>query len=98
MRDEAIQVTVTFLGLLRDQMGRPRLELELPAGSTYRDLLDALAPVAEARLCEWAWDRERREFSDRVKVSHGRTLAALDPVLPLADGEELIVFPPVAGG
>ena len=29
--EQGIHVTVTFLGLLRDQMGAPRLELRLPS-------------------------------------------------------------------
>ena len=45
-----MQVTVSFLGVLRDQVGAPSLVVELPAAATYRDLLDSVAPSLEAKL------------------------------------------------
>ena len=63
MHQHGLHVTVTFLGLLRDQVGVSRLELTLPPGARARDLLDALAPHVEGRLSDWAWDSAKREFS-----------------------------------
>jgi molybdopterin converting factor small subunit len=94
--EKTVRVTVTFLGLLRDQMGAPRLELDLPAPARLDDLVEALAPHVEGRLGEWAWDRGQRRFTSRVSLARGATW--VDKQESLADGEEIIVFPPMAGG
>ena len=94
--EQAIHVTVTFLGLLRDQMGAPRLELHLPSGSRLEDLLRALVPEVEGRLGNWAWDSDTHSFTSRVTVARGRSV--VDKEGGLVDGEEIIVFPPMAGG
>lgn len=98
MADGMINITVTFLGLLRDQMGSHKLELRLSDPARYQDLLDSLAPLAGKRLGDWAWDRKAGAFTDRVKVSRGSAIGSLGPDSQLFDGEEIIVFPPVAGG
>jgi len=89
-------VTVTFLGLVRDQMGAPRLEVSVPKGSAMEQLLQALAPVVEDKLGDWAWDRKGRCFTSRVTVA--RVSPVADKGDPLMEGEEVIVFPPMAGG
>jgi len=98
VRDRSLRIRVTFLGLARDQVGRNALELELHAGATFGDLLNALAPHLDGKLGGWAWDSARREFSQRVKVSRSSVLGSWGPDSPLTDGEEVIVFPPMAGG
>ena len=95
---ESVRVLVTFLGILRDQFGEPSIEFTLPQGATLRDLLDALAPQAEQRLTDWAWDRARKTFADRVMVSRNMTAGPRDETALLADGDEILVFPPLAGG
>jgi molybdopterin converting factor small subunit len=94
--EEAIHLTVTFLGLLRDQIGAPRLEFYLPSGSRLEDLLRVLVPEVEGRLGDWAWDSEKHCFTSRVTVARGRSV--IDKEGGLVDGEEIIVFPPMAGG
>lgn len=93
-----IHVSVAFLGLLRDQVGARTIDLELSHTATYRDLLDALAPLVGEKLGEWAWDRDEKEFTKRVVVSRGSSIATWDGQSKLIDGEEIVVFPPVAGG
>jgi molybdopterin converting factor small subunit len=94
--EQGIRVTVTFLGLLRDQMGAPRLELDLPSGSRLADVLHALVPEVEGRLGDWAWDGEKHCFTSQVTVARGPK--AVDKKGELVDGEEIIIFPPMAGG
>lgn len=96
MEDPVVHVTVTFLGLLRDQMGVPRLEVILPPGARLRDLLDALAPQVEGKIGDWAWDRNTRDFTSSVIVS--RVHSGKDKEGELIDGEEIVVLPPMAGG
>ncbi len=98
MGHQSVHIRVTFLGLVRDQVGTGALDFELPTGATYGDLLDSLAPHLDGRLGGWAWDSATRGFSGRVKVSRSSVLGSWGPDSPLADGEEIIVFPPMAGG
>jgi molybdopterin converting factor small subunit len=93
-----VQVTVTFLGIIRDQVGSRSLDFELPSGAPLRDLFDALAPQLEDRLADWAWDREKRMFTEKVMVSRNLVPGGRDEAMILADGDEILVFPPIAGG
>jgi molybdopterin converting factor small subunit len=93
-----MRVSVTFLGPLRDQAGAQSIEAELPDGATYRDLLDHIADTMEAKLAVWAWDKTARSFSRRVVVSLNLSLDLREETTPLAEGDELIVVPPLGGG
>jgi molybdopterin converting factor small subunit len=93
-----MKIKVSFLGLLRDKVGRPSLEVELPEGATFRDLLEHLAPLVEDKLADWAWDRETRRFAPRIMVSRSKVVGGYEDDTVLSDGEEILVFPPLAGG
>ena len=93
-----MRVTVSFLGVLRDQLGTQSLAFELPAAATYRDLLDSIAPAVEAKAADWAWDSEKRSFSRQMMVSRNLSVDVRDEATTLADGDEIIVVPPLAGG
>jgi molybdopterin converting factor small subunit len=93
-----MRVKVSFLGILRDKVGGSGLEVELAEGATFRDLLDGLAPLVEDQLGDWAWDREERRFAPRIMVSRSKVVGGYDDDTVLSDGEEILVFPPLAGG
>lgn len=93
-----MRVSLGFLGILRDQVGAKSLEVDLAEGATFADLMDAVAPVMEEKVGAWAWDKEQRRFSPRVVVSRHKAVGRLDPATLLVDGEEILVFPPLAGG
>jgi molybdopterin converting factor small subunit len=93
-----MHVTVSFLGPLRDQVGKPSLVVELPEAATYRDLLDSIAPTMGAKLADWAWDSTKRSFSHRMMVSRNLSLDLRDEATRLADGDEIMVVLPLAGG
>ena len=93
-----MRVSVGFLGILRDQVGQKSLSVELPDGAGFGELMDAIAPVLEDKVGSWAWDRDKHRFSPRVVVSRKNALGTVDPTVPLNDGEEIVVFPPLAGG
>jgi molybdopterin converting factor small subunit len=50
------------------------------------------------KLDGWAWDDSRRRFSPQVIVSRGGAVGGVDLSVPLEEGEEVLVFPPLAGG
>jgi molybdopterin converting factor small subunit len=93
-----MRVAVTFLGILRDQVGQKTLQIELPDGAGFGDLMDALAPTMDQKVGAWAWDSDTRRFSPRVVVSRQKAVGGVDEARPLEDGEEILVFPPLAGG
>jgi MoaE-MoaD fusion protein len=81
-----MRIAVLYFAVFREKLGRDGEELELPAGATVAAAIEALAarhtPIAKLR------GRFRvavnQEFSDDARV--------------LADGDELALIPPVAGG
>jgi molybdopterin converting factor small subunit len=93
-----MRVTVSFLGTLRDQVGSPSVEVDLPEAATYRDLLDRVAPAMEAKLASWAWDRGKRSFSRQMMVTRNLSADLRDEATVLADGDEILVILPLAGG
>jgi molybdopterin converting factor small subunit len=93
-----LRVTVSLLGVLRDQLGAPSVVVELPAGATYRDLLDSISYSLGSKLAGWAWDNETRSFSRQMMVSRNLSADLRDEETVLADGDEIIVVPPLAGG
>ena len=93
-----MQVTVSFLGSLRDQLGKQSLVVELPAAATYRDLLDSIAPTMQAGLAAWAWDTEKQSFSGQMMVSRNLSVDIRDESTTLADGDEVIIVAPLGGG
>jgi molybdopterin converting factor subunit 1 len=80
-----MRVLVRLFASYREAAGRGHLELEVPSGATVRD---ALARV----LNEHPLLRTTRE----IVCARNREYVGLDT--PLADGDELALIPPVAGG
>ena len=80
-----VRVTVRLSGPLRERLGS-RLALDLEAGASVRDLLAALAAAGD--------------LDD--PVAGGLAVVAQGTIVPLghalADGDELDVLAPVAGG
>jgi len=81
-----MHVNVLFFGMLKDIVGRPAEELDLPAGGELRLVFDHYARRFP-RLAEMAGSivlARNREFAD---------LSA-----PVTDGDEVAFLPPVSGG
>ncbi len=93
-----MQVTMKFLGALREQVGASSVPVEIPDGGTYRDLLDAIGPMIQAKLEAWAWDTDRQMFSRRMMISRNGASELREGSTVLADGDEIIVVLPLAGG
>jgi molybdopterin converting factor subunit 1 len=81
-----MRVRVRLFASLREAAGCEAIDLDLPAGATVAD----------------AWPALLRQSSS-LEPWRGRALIALNrryvgPAAPLADGDELALFPPVSGG
>lgn len=81
-----MRVTLLAFGMLRDLLGRTPAELDLPPGSTVRDLL---------RVC-YAGDPKNAVPWSSIAVAVNREYASVAHVL--ADGDEVALLPPVSGG
>ena len=80
-----MNVTVLLFASYADALGRPEIELALPAGATVGDAVRRIGALPGA---------------DRVPptplVAVNQRYASLEQ--PLAQGDELALIPPVAGG
>jgi len=81
-----MQIQVLYFAVFRERLGTSRESLELPEGADVRAALEALgdqhAPV--------------RELQGTYQVALNQTVVPLDTAL--AEGDELVLIPPVAGG
>ena len=85
-----MKVTVLFFASLREQLGQPRADVDLPASvNTVGGLRDHLRARGGAWATELAPGR-----AVRVAVNHD--LADADT--PIAPDDEVAIFPPVTGG
>ncbi|MBZ0235651.1 MAG: molybdenum cofactor biosynthesis protein MoaE [Deltaproteobacteria bacterium] len=81
-----MRIQVLYFAVFRERLGVEGEPLELAAGATVADAIAAL----EARHGVVAQLRGRY----RIAVNH----AMAEPDAPLAEGDELVLIPPVAGG
>ncbi|MEW5944414.1 MAG: molybdopterin converting factor subunit 1 [Pseudomonadota bacterium] len=83
-------VTLLYFARLRETLGLPSEEVELPAGvATVEGLTEWL------RRRGGAWAEELAPVKP-VRVAVNQEMAA--PQTALADGDEVAFFPPVTGG
>jgi MoaE-MoaD fusion protein len=81
-----MRVNVLFFGMLKDVVGRPAEELDLPSGGELRAVFDHYAQRFP-RLAEMAGS---------IVLARNREFAGLSA--PVADGDEVAFLPPVSGG
>lgn len=79
-----IQVKLLAFGMLKDALGADPTSISLPAGSTVADLLAAVARAYPAAVLRG------------IAVSVNAEYAT--PAVPLHDGDEVGLLPPVSGG
>jgi len=83
-----ITITVKLFAVLKKLAGADELKIEVPAGSTVKDVVDVIArdhpEVAELIL------------EHKVMLSLNQESADLD--MKVSDGDEMAVLPPFAGG
>jgi MoaE-MoaD fusion protein len=82
-----MRVTLLAFGILRELLGNRSGPIDLPAGSTVRDLLDRCrqtSPDGPSSLWSSIAVAVNREYASAAQ--------------PLADGDEVALLPPVSGG
>ena len=92
-----MNVTVIFFGIMKEKAGLEALELSLPDGATFGDLMREIGGRFGQKFPETAWDAEANAFKPPVMVvGDGRDLESFDT--PLKDGEKIKIVAPLAGG
>lgn len=81
-----MRLRVLFFGILKDVVGRPADEIDVPPGAGLGDVFDRYAS-AHPRL---------REMASSIVAARNQEFA--DPATPLSDGDEVAFLPPVSGG
>jgi molybdopterin synthase sulfur carrier subunit len=90
-------VTVRGFARFGELIGRER-RVEVPSGTTLLGLLAILATVSPALDTE-LFDSNRRIRDYVILMRNRRRVENADaPAVELQDGDEVAVFPPVAGG
>lgn len=92
-----MKVTVHFLGILSDYFGTPRAELELETPATQQLLLDEIGHCFGSRLPSKLWDHQQNRFIPGVHLI-GKNGDLDTPESPLAEGDEINILMPIAGG
>ena len=98
MSSEPITLELRFFATFRAAVGQKVLMREFDAGSTVGDVLAGI----ESEFPELAGDILDEEGDIKPQLSvlkNGREVIHIDgTTTPMADGDTLSVFPPVAGG
>ena len=93
-----ITVTVRYHNLLRRMTGVKEETITLPAGTSLREALEHLAQRHGPKLRGMLFEPEGG-VSLHLVVFHNQRLVRPDQHdAPLSDGEELMLFPAIAGG
>ena len=92
-----MEVTVKFMGPLKDFVGEETAPFDLPNQATYGALLEEIGRRFGHCFPEKIWDAESAAFKAGILVmGAGRDLG--DPATPLTEGEEIKVLPMLGGG
>ena len=95
-----MKVKVKSVGAIRQVLGAPELELTLPDGATFRELLIYLAAEKGEKFAPYAADPgEDTAYAPlRVLVNGRDVIPGQRRQLVLSDGDEVLMFLPIAGG
>jgi molybdopterin synthase sulfur carrier subunit len=85
-----VKVTVLFFASLREQLGQPREEIEVPASI---GTVAALREHLRARGGPWA-----NAFAANRPVRAAVNQDMVQPTAAIKAGDEIAFFPPVTGG
>jgi sulfur-carrier protein len=95
-----IKVRIHTILTLQEVIGRREVELDLPEGTTLKELLSHMVGVWGERLSERLFKTGTEELLPRIRVMvNGRDMQfvkGLETVLQ--DGDVVHLFPPVSGG
>jgi len=95
---EAVRVQVRFFTYLADHAGAKQARLELPAGTTVRELILRLVSERSPSFAKIVLRGE--EVHPFLRVFHNQSLLSTEQIAAtvLQDGDELMLYPAISGG
>jgi sulfur-carrier protein len=95
-----MKIIVRSIALIKSLLGQGEIELEVPGGTTVGGLLDRLSTRGKAELAALLAKPTRASAHAPLRVMvNGRDMAALDDRdTVLQDGDDVLIFIPIAGG
>ena len=94
-----MKVAVRSLGLIRQLLGAAEVDVTLSEGATFPDLLARLVEEKGDKFAPYARPTEGTAYAPLRIVINGRDLTpAQGRERVLADGDDVLIFLPIAGG
>ena len=92
-----ITLRIRYFNVLADYAGTKSTEVTVPVGTTVLGLIRHLAEMNPGRIRQTLFDGDM--FSSYTRVVRNDRLVAGDGFeSPIADGDEFMLFPAIAGG
>ncbi|OFW60293.1 MAG: hypothetical protein A2133_10040 [Actinobacteria bacterium RBG_16_64_13] len=95
-----MKVTVRSISLIKALLGRDDLGVDVPAGTTVDGLLTRLIDIGGQELASYfALPKEESAYAPLRVMVNGRDIAALaGRGTVLGEGDDVLIFIPIAGG
>jgi molybdopterin synthase sulfur carrier subunit len=95
-----VNVRVRSIALIRMLLGKEQIDLSLPYRATIEDLLARLIEIGDPKLAlSLAEPKEKSAHAPLRIMVNGRDITVLQGRnTVLADGDDILVFIPIAGG
>ncbi|WP_069808185.1 MoaD/ThiS family protein [Vulcanisaeta thermophila] len=88
-----MKVTIKFLALVYDMVGKLKVDVELPCGSTVSDLIRVIDRTVKPRFSESVINNGRLSEKFLILIN-GRSIDHLDGLdTRLKDGDEVTILP-----
>jgi molybdopterin converting factor small subunit len=93
-------VKVRSIALIRTLIGHEQVELSLPEGATIQDVLDRLAEMGDPKLATYLAEPKEKSAHAPLRIMlNGRDITVLqDRATRVGEGDDILVFIPIAGG
>ena len=94
------KITLHTILDLKEVVGQRLTEVDLPDGSTVEDLMAYLSERWGDELSSRLFEPDGSAFLPYVRIMvNGQTIQFLEGMeTPLAEGDEVLILPPVSGG
>ena len=93
-------VKVRSIALVRMLLGKEQIDLSLPEGATIADVLGHLAEMGGPKLATYLAEPKEKSAHAPLRIMvNGRDITVLQGrQTVVADGDDILVFIPIAGG
>lgn len=93
------KVKVQSFAEIKDALGKDEIEVEVPDGSSIRDLFDRLAEIYGSPFEKQIWNTLTGEMEPFLVMLNGKTYSSLHEFdTKVKDGDEIAILLPVIGG